>query len=62
MSSPELKDLAFGRQLLPKYESPVVTDAELRIADQISDEEFFERIAMPELVGQPPRFAERGRS
>lgn len=50
------------RRRLPPHERHAVTDSELRIADQVSDEEFFERIAMPELVGQPPRFTERGRS
>jgi hypothetical protein len=58
---PELQDLAFGRQMLPKHEEPVITDAELRCADQISDEEFFERIAMPELIGKQARWV-RGKT
>lgn len=51
-----------ARQKLPSHERHAVTDAELRIADQISDEEFFERIGLPGLVNQRPRFTERGRS
>lgn len=53
----ELQDLTLGRQKLPTYEEPVVTDAELRCADQITDAEFFDRIGMPELIGKGPRMA-----
>lgn len=61
MKYPELEGLAMARQQLPAHESPAVSDEELRIGDQVSDEEFFDRIAMPELIGQPPRFL-RGRT
>lgn len=51
-----------ARRRLPPHERHAVTDSELRTADQVSDEEFFERIGMPGLISQRPRFTERGRS
>lgn len=51
-----------ARQKLPPHERDIVTDDELRCAKHVSDAEFFDRIAMPSLFGQRPRFTERGRS
>lgn len=44
-----------ARRKIPEHEREAVTDSELRTADQITDAEFRERIAMPELIGAGPR-------